>query len=131
LRLAIRQLLNALARKPQRLVRRLLRLLDESMHDDNAPRDDEAVERPADARAAPRPQLEQSLAKRAGVRKPQVWTVLGEQFNEARVIGHNIYRLRLDLSKHPLVEVLDLERHGAKVSTYANMAQLVRVTPTV
>jgi hypothetical protein len=65
------------------------------------------------------------------VRKPQVWTVLGEQFNEARVIGHNIYRLRLDLSKHPLVEVLDLERHGAKVSTYANMAQLVRVTPNV
>ena len=38
--------------------------------------------------------------------------MLGEQLDKPRVVGQNVDRPRLNLCKHALMEVLDLERHA-------------------
>ena len=50
------------------------------------------------------------------MRKPQIRAVLGEKFDQARIVGQNVYWPRLDLGEHTLVEVLDLERHEWKLA---------------
>jgi hypothetical protein len=50
------------------------------------------------------------------MRKPQIRAVLSEQFDQVRIVGQNVYWLRLDLGEHALVEVLDLERHRRRLA---------------
>jgi hypothetical protein len=56
-------LLEALARKFQFTVRRLLRLLDERVKNDDALSDEKAVERATDPLSSARAQLEQAIAE--------------------------------------------------------------------
>jgi hypothetical protein len=108
----MQQLPGALARQLQLPVGRLLGLLDERVNNHDTPSQNEAVERSANSRLAPRAQLKQSLAERSGMRKPQVRTMFREQFDQSRVVGNDINRPRLDLSQDTFVEVLNLERHS-------------------
>jgi len=62
------QLLYAFASQFEFLVRGLLGLLDEGMHNNHAFADQEAIERTTDTGSTARPQLEESIAPRARVR---------------------------------------------------------------
>jgi len=116
LRLAIQQLLYALARKLQVTVRRLLSLLDEGMHNDNSPTHEEAVHRSANAGATVRTKLEESVAHAARVRKAQVRPVLDQEFDQPCVVRDYIDRPRLDLGQDSWVEVLDCVGHGSMLA---------------
>jgi len=110
-------------RQRQLPIGRVLGLLDERVQHDDALAQHEAVERAACAGPATRSKFEQSVAKGARVRETKTRSVLGHQFHEARVVGHDIDRPRLDFSEHALMEVLDRERHVGDVSKYANRVQ--------
>lgn len=80
-------------------------------HDYPAP-DKEAVERSANATLASWTKLEKTTPKSPRVRQPQVWAMLCQEFYDPRVVCKHIDWPRLDLSKHTLMEVLNLERHA-------------------
>lgn len=77
---------------------------------------EKAVERPPNAGTTARPKLEQAITKRSRVRKPESWSVLGQEFDQARVVREDVHGPRLNLVKHPLVEVLDLEGHNGMLA---------------
>ena len=96
-------LLRALARKFQFTVRRLLRLFDEYVEDYDPLADEETAEGPTDSGAPARPQLEQAITERTGVRKAKARTMFREKLNQAGVVGKDFHGPRFDLSKNPLM----------------------------
>ena len=69
-----------------------------------------AIERSAYASPAARPKLEKSIAEGARVRQAEAWTVRSQELDKTHVVGEDIDRPRLNLSKYAFVEVLDLKR---------------------
>jgi hypothetical protein len=104
------QLLEALARQFQITIGRLLSLLDERVQHRDTLAHHEAVERAAYASPTTWPQLEQSVAKGAGVRQAKTGAVLGQKLNEARIVCKDINWPGFDLGEHAFMEVLDLKR---------------------
>ena len=81
------------------------------MNDHHAFAYQEAVERTSYPRASAWPQLEQPVAKCPRMGKAKMRAVVAEKLDQTGVIGEHIHGPRLDLSRYPRVEILDLERH--------------------
>nr|WP_310567197.1 hypothetical protein [Hydrogenophaga sp.] len=101
------QLLHVLASQFQLSVQGLRGLLDEGVHHHHKLADQKAVERASDACAASWPQLEEAVAHCTGVRQAEVCAVLGEQFDQVRIVGRHIDRPCLNLGQNARVEVFD------------------------
>lgn len=100
-------LLHALARKLHFFIGRLQRFLHERMQNNNPMTHQKTIKRPPDTRTTTRPQLKQPVAKSAGVRHTQIRPMLGQQFNDAGIVGQGIDRPRLDLGQHSLVKIFN------------------------
>lgn len=94
------------------------------MKDNHPFADEKAVEGSTDAGATARPKLKQAIAESPRVRKPKTGPVFNEQFDQARIVGENIYRPRLNGVLYPLMKVLDLEGYGLML---ANMRTSIKV----
>ena len=46
------------------------------------------------------------------MRQAEAWTVRSQELDKTHVVGEDIDRPRLNLSKHAFVEVFDLKRHA-------------------
>ena len=82
------------------------------MQNDYTLSNEKTVERATDARPAPGSEFEQSVAKSARVRQTKTWPMLGQQFDQARIVSKHINGPHFDLSKHAFMEVFDLKRHA-------------------
>ncbi len=83
------------------------------MENDNPLTYEKAVESSTDAGTATRPKLKQAVTESPRVRKSKARPIFNEQLNQTRIVGEDIHGPRLNIVLHPLVEVLDLEGHGA------------------
>lgn len=67
------------------------------MEDDGPFANEKAIERSTDAGTTARPKLEQAITESPRVRQPETRPIFGQQFDQTRVVGEDIYGPRLNL----------------------------------